>query len=620
MFSHDNIRFTYLKFEKNTNTAKKVFLKVGKYCIIINEKKSGGKLIMNYKEKYNAWLNSDIINEETKNELRNISDEKEIEDRFYQDLDFGTGGLRGVIGAGSNRMNIYTVAKATQGFANYLNKSFTNPSVAIAYDSRNMSKEFAKAAALTLCANDIKVYLYESLRPTPVLSFTVRELKCDGGIVITASHNPKIYNGYKVYDEFGGQVTDAKANTIIDCVNNVTDFSMIKNMDENTALEKGLLQYIGEDVDKIYYEKVKGLSIRTDLVKEKADTLKVIYTPIHGSGNVPVRSVLKQLGYSNVKVVKEQELPDGNFPTASYPNPENPDVFKLALKMAETEAPDIIFGTDPDCDRIGVVVKDSNGEYKVLTGNQTGLLLTHYVLSSLKETGKLPKNGVVIKTIVTTEGARAIAEDFDIQLMEVLTGFKYIGEKIREFQEAGDKTYLFGFEESYGYLAGDFVRDKDAVIASMLVCEMALYYKEKGMSLYDALIDIYEKYGYYKESLVSIELKGKEGQEKIAACLEALRKDPITEVNGIKVAKRMDYKKSEEEDVANNVKSTIDLPKSNVLKYILDDSSYFVVRPSGTEPKMKIYLAVKSDSLENADKDLAQFKEKVMEIINSKLN
>ena len=575
---------------------------------------------MNYKEKYNAWLNSDIINEETKNELRNISDEKEIEDRFYQDLDFGTGGLRGVIGAGSNRMNIYTVSKATQGFANYLNKSFTDPSVAIAFDSRNMSREFAKAAALTLCANNIKVYLYESLRPTPVLSFTVRELKCKGGIVITASHNPKIYNGYKVYDEFGGQVTDAKAHTIIDCVNNVSDFSMIKNIDEKDALEKGLLQYIGEDVDKIYYEKVKGLTIRTDLVKEKANTLKVIYTPIHGSGNVPVRSVLSQLGYSNVKVVKEQELPDGNFPTASYPNPENPDVFKLALKMAETEAPDIIFGTDPDCDRIGVVVKDSNGEYKVLTGNQTGLLLTHYVLSSLKETGKLPKNGVVIKTIVTTEGARAIAEDFDVQLMDVLTGFKYIGEKIRQFQEAGDKTYLFGFEESYGYLAGNFVRDKDAVIASMLVCEMSLYYKEKGMSLYDALIDIYEKYGYFKETLVSLELKGKEGQEKIGACLEALRNDPITEVNGVKVVKRMDYKKSEEEDVANNAKSTIDLPKSNVLKYILDDSSYFVVRPSGTEPKMKIYLAVKSNSLENAEKDIAQFKEKVMEIINSKLN
>ena len=438
---------------------------------------------MNYKEKYNEWINSDIINEETKSELRSISDEKEIEDRFYQDLDFGTGGLRGVIGAGSNRMNIYTVAKATQGFANYLNDNFSEPSVAIAYDSRNMSKEFAKSAALTLCANNIKVYLYESLRPTPVLSFTVRELKCSGGIVITASHNPKIYNGYKVYDEFGGQVTDAKAKTIINCVNAVDDFSKIKNIDENAAVEKGLLKYIGEDVDKVYYEKVKGLAIRTDLVKEKADTLNVIYTPIHGSGNIPVRSVLKQLGYSNVKVVKEQELPDGNFPTASYPNPENPDVFKLALEMAKTENPDIIFGTDPDCDRIGVVVKDSQGEYKVLTGNQTGLLLTHYVLSSLKETNKLPENGVVIKTIVTTEGARAIAEDFDVELMEVLTGFKYIGEKIREFEDAGDKTYLFGFEESYGYLAGNFVRDKDAVIASMLVCEMALYYKEHGKSL-----------------------------------------------------------------------------------------------------------------------------------------
>ena len=575
---------------------------------------------MNYKEKYNAWLNSDIINEETKNELRNIADEKEIEDRFYQDLDFGTGGLRGVIGAGSNRMNIYTVSKATQGFANYLNKSFENPSVAIAFDSRNMSKEFAKAAALTLCANDIKVYLYESLRPTPVLSFTVRELKCQGGIVITASHNPKIYNGYKVYDEFGGQVTDAKAKTIIECVNNVSDFSMIKNIDEKTALEKGLLQYIGEDVDKIYYEKVKGLSIRTELVKEKADTLKVIYTPIHGSGNVPVRSVLSQLGYSNVKVVKEQELPDGNFPTASYPNPENPDVFKLALKMAETEAPDIIFGTDPDCDRIGVVVKDSKGEYKVLTGNQTGLLLTHYVLSSLKETHKLPQNGVVIKTIVTTEGARSIAEDFDIEIMDVLTGFKYIGEKIREFEDAGNKEYLFGFEESYGYLAGNFVRDKDAVIASMLVCEMCLYYKEQGKSLYDALIELYEKYGYFKENLVSVDLKGKEGQEKIAACLEALRNDPINEVDKVKVVTRLDYKLSTEENTVSNTKATIDLPKSNVLKYILEDGSYFVVRPSGTEPKMKVYLAVKSSSLDNAEIDIAKFKEKVMEIINAKLN
>lgn len=575
---------------------------------------------MNYKEKYNIWIDSDLIDEETKNELKSIFDDKEIEDRFYKDLEFGTGGLRGEIGAGSNRMNVYTVAQATQGFANYLNDSFKDPSVAIAYDSRNMSKEFASAAALTLCANNVRVYLYESLRPTPVLSYTVRELKCSGGIVVTASHNPKIYNGYKVYDEFGGQVTDEKANIIIDCVNAVDDFSKIKNIDEKIALEKGLLTYVGNDLDKLYYEKVKGLTIRTDLVKEKAKNLKVIYTPIHGSGNVPVRSVLEQLGYSNVKVVKEQEAPDGNFPTASYPNPENPDVFELAVKMAKTENPDVIFGTDPDCDRIGLVVKDSTGEYKVLTGNQTGLLLTHYVLSSLKETNKLPQNGVVIKTIVTTEGARSIAEDFDIEIMDVLTGFKYIGEKIREFEDAGNKEYIFGFEESYGYLAGNFVRDKDAVIASMLVCEMCLYYKEQGKSLYDALIELYEKYGYFKENLVSVDLKGKEGQEKIATCLEALRNDPINEVDKIKVVTRLDYKLSTEENTVNNTKATIDLPKSNVLKYILEDGSYFVVRPSGTEPKMKVYLAVKSSSLENADKDIAKFKEKVMEIINAKLN
>ena len=575
---------------------------------------------MNYKEKFNLWINSDFINEDTKNELKSICDDKDIEDRFYKDLEFGTGGLRGVIGAGTNRMNIYTVAKATQGFANYLNDTFKEPSVAIAYDSRNMSKEFAEAAALNLCANNVKVFLYESLRPTPVLSFAVRELKCTGGIVITASHNPKIYNGYKVYDEFGGQVTDAKAKKIIDFVNAVDDFSQLKTVSKDEALAKGLLQYVGEDLDAVYYEKVKGLTIRTDLVKEKAGSLKVIYTPIHGSGNIPVRSVLSQLGYSNVKVVKEQELPDGNFPTASYPNPENPDVFKLALDMAKTENPDIIFGTDPDCDRIGLVVKDSTGDYKVLTGNQTGLLLTHYVLSSLKETNKLPNNGVVIKTIVTTEGARSIAEDFGVELMDVLTGFKYIGEKIREFEDAGDKTYLFGFEESYGYLAGNFVRDKDAVIASMLVCEMTLYYKEQGKSLYDALIELYEKYGYFKETLVSLELKGKEGQEKIAACIEALRETAIDSIDNVKVVKRLDYKLSVEKDLANNTESVINLPKSNVLKFILENGSYFVVRPSGTEPKMKVYLAVKSTGLEEAERDIANFKEKVMTLINSKLN
>ncbi|VYU27204.1 phospho-sugar mutase [Clostridium paraputrificum] len=570
-----------------------------------------------YKEKYNEWINSDIISEEIKNELKNIKDEKEIEDRFYKDLDFGTGGLRGIIGAGSNRMNIYTVSKATQGFANYLNESFENPSVAVAYDSRNMSKEFATAAALTLCANGVKVFLYESLRPTPVLSFAVRHLSCKGGIVVTASHNPKQYNGYKVYDEFGGQVTDEKANKIISLVNDVKDFSMIKNMSEEEALNKGLLVYIGEDVDKAYIDEVKNLTIRKELVKENAKDLKIIYTPIHGSGNIPVRRVLSELGYSNVKVVKEQEEPNGNFPTAPYPNPEMPQVFELALEMAKQESPDIIFGTDPDCDRIGVVVKESNGDFKVLTGNQTGLLLTYYVLSALKETNSLPENGVVIKTIVTTEGARKIAEDFGIELMDVLTGFKYIGEKIREFRESGDKKYLFGFEESYGYLAGEFVRDKDAVIASMLIAEMTLYYKEQGMSLYEALIKLYEKYGFYKETLISIELEGKEGQEKIASCIDALRNSSIESVDGVKVSTKLDYKLSVEE--SNGVKSEIKLPKSNVLKYILEDGSSFVVRPSGTEPKMKIYLAVKGSSLENAESEIERFKSKVMDIINEKL-
>ncbi len=575
---------------------------------------------MNYREKYDRWLTSEIINEETKKELRSIKDDKEIEDRFYKDLEFGTGGLRGVIGAGSNRMNIYTVSKATQGFANYLNDSFENPSVAIAYDSRNMSKEFAKATALTLAANNIKVYLFESLRPTPMLSFTVRHLNCTGGVVITASHNPKEYNGYKVYDEFGGQVTDLKAEKIINCANDIKDFSEMKMINEEKALEEGLLNYIGEEVDKVYIEKVKGLTIREELVKDKAKDLKIIYTPIHGSGNMPVRRVLEELGYENLSVVKEQELPDGNFPTAPYPNPEDPKVFEIALERAKNENPDIIFGTDPDCDRIGVVVKDSDGNYKVLTGNQTGLLLTDYILSSLKETGKLPENGAVIKTIVTTEGAREIANHYNVEILDVLTGFKYIGEKIREFKETGSNTYLFGFEESYGYLAGDFVRDKDAVIAGMLISEMTLYYKEKGLSLAEGLNELYKKFGFFKEELVSIELKGKEGQEKIASCIESLRKTEITEIAGAKVKIKLDYKLSIEENLIENTKTNIELPKSNVLKFILENGSSFVVRPSGTEPKMKVYLAVKGSSLDGAQEDMVRFKENVMSLIESKLS
>ncbi|GAA0763105.1 phospho-sugar mutase [Clostridium sartagoforme] len=575
---------------------------------------------MLYREKYNDWLESKIVDEKMKDELRSIKDENEIEDRFYKDLEFGTGGLRGIIGAGSNRMNIYTVSKATQGFANYLNKSFENPSVAIAYDSRNMSKEFSKAAALTLCANNIKVYLYEDLRPTPMLSFAVRYLNCTGGIVVTASHNPKEYNGYKVYDEFGGQVTDEKANIIINEVNKIGNFDEINTMKEEEALEKELLVYTCEELDKAYIDSVKSLTIRKELVKEKANDLKVIYTPIHGSGNMPVRRVLKELGYTGVCVVKEQEMPDGNFPTASYPNPEEPAVFKLALEMAKTENPDVIFATDPDADRIGVVVKDSEGEYRVLTGNQTGLLLTQYILDALKEEGKLSEDGVIIKTIVTTDGTKKIAEAYNVELIEVLTGFKYIGEKIQGFEVNKNKTYLFGFEESYGYLAGDFVRDKDAVIAAMLIAEMTLFYKEKGKSLFDGLVELYEKYGYFKETLVSFELKGKEGSEKISNCIDSLRNEKLVEVNGVKIITKYDYKLSVEEDMATGSKKEINLPKSNVLKFVLENGAWFVVRPSGTEPKMKAYVAVEGSSLKDSEEQLEKFKNEVVNLINTKLN
>ncbi|MPQ43374.1 phospho-sugar mutase [Clostridium tarantellae] len=571
----------------------------------------------NYVEKYNEWLDLDVISNEIKDELKSIKDEKEIEDRFYKELDFGTGGLRGEIGAGTNRINVYTVGKATQGFANYLNNEYKgDKAVAIAYDSRNMSKEFAKAAALTLGANGIKVYLFESLRPTPELSFAVRELKCKGGIVITASHNPKQYNGYKVYGEDGCQVTDAPAKEIITYVNNITDYKNIKTMDEEEALEKGLLIYIGEDIDKAYIETLKKVTIRKELVEKHAKDLKIIYTPIHGSGNLPVRRILKELGYNKVHVVKEQELPDGNFPTAPYPNPEDPKVFKLALEMAKEVNPDIIFGTDPDCDRIGVVVKDNNGDYKVLTGNQTGMLLTHYIISSLKELNKLPSNGVVIKTIVTTESVRKITEKYGIELIDTLTGFKYIGEKIREFKETGAKEYLFGFEESYGYLAGTDVRDKDAVVASMLIAEMTLYYKENGKTLYEALIDLYNEYGFFKEELISIELAGKEGQEKIALCIDGLRDNSPVELNGVKVVKSFDYRNSIEVNHVTGEKSKIELPVSNVLKYILEDDSWFVVRPSGTEPKMKIYLAVKGNSLKDSLDKMENFKKEVRKIVN----
>lgn len=575
---------------------------------------------MTYLDKYNLWLNSNRIDEETKKELKGIKDDTEIEDRFYKDLEFGTGGLRGITGAGSNRMNIYTVGKATQGFSDYLNKKYKTPSVAIAYDSRIMAKEFAKAAALNFAANNIKVYLFDSLRPTPMLSFAVRHLKCKGGVVITASHNPKQYNGYKVYGDDGGQVTDTVAKEIIESVNSINDFENIKTINEEEAVYKNLLQYVGEEVDKVYIERVKALSIRKKLINEDAKNLNIIYTPIHGAGNIPIRTVLKELGYENLKVVKEQEMPDGTFPTAAYPNPEEPKVFELALEMAKNINPDIIFGTDPDCDRIGVVVKDSSEQYKVLTGNQTGLLLTHYILSSLKEENKLPDNGVVIKTIVTTDAVRNISKDYNVELIDVLTGFKYIGEKIKEFEINKDKSYLFGFEESYGYLAGTFVRDKDAVVAAALICEMTLYYKKQGKNLYEALIDLYDKYGYFKESLVSLELKGKEGQEKIANCIEHLRHSMKTQINGVNIIKKQDYKLSIEKDLVKIQENIINLPKSNVLKFVLEDESWFVVRPSGTEPKMKVYLSVKGNSFKNSQEKIEVFKENVMKIIKEGLN
>lgn len=577
---------------------------------------------MLYKEKYNLWLNSQFLDENSKKELSSIKNEKEIEDRFYKDLEFGTGGLRGIIGIGTNRMNVYTVGKTTKGLGNYLLNKYKNQdiSVSIAYDSRMMSKEFAETAALILCFNGIKVNLFESLRPTPMLSYTVRYLKSKAGIVITASHNPKEYNGYKVYGEDGGQVTDKNAKEIFSCIEAVDDFSQVKSMELDKALNSGLLNIIGKDVDRSYIERVKSLTIRRDLVDKYAEDLKVIYTPIHGSGNIPVRTVLGELGYKNLNVVKEQEMPDGHFPTTTYPNPEDPKVFNIALEMAKQINPDIIFGTDPDCDRIGVVVKDNSGNYRTLTGNQMGILLTHYILNSLKELKKLPDNSTVIKTIVTTEMVSEIAKDYGVELINVLTGFKYIGEKIKEFEESHSNKFIFGFEESYGYLAGDFVRDKDAVIACMLICEMSLYYKNKGMNLYDALMALYNKYGFYKEKLVSIELKGKEGREKIDNAIEFMRHSMSYNFGNSKIVKKIDYKLGIEKDIANITENRVNLPKSNVLKFILEDKSWFVVRPSGTEPKIKIYMSVVGNSYEDSELKMNSFEDKVMGIIHKACN
>lgn len=572
---------------------------------------------MDFRQGYNRWLNEEKVDEALKNELQAIENEKEIEDRFYKNLEFGTGGLRGKIAAGSNRMNVYTIGKATQGLATYLLKHKAEPSVAIAYDSRNMSKEFADQAASVLAANGVKVFLYPSLRPTPMLSFTVRHLETDAGIVITASHNPKEYNGYKVYGNDGGQIIDEAAKEILSYIDAADIFEDVKVMALEKAEKEGKLEYITEEVDKAYYHQVETLCIRKDLIKEKASELKIIYTPIHGSGNIPVRTMLNKLGFTNVAVVKEQELPDGNFPTAPYPNPEDKRVFELAIEMAKETAPDLIFGTDPDCDRIGVVVKESADSYKVLTGNQVGILLSDYILNARKEMGTLSGQDTIVKTIVTSDMVKPIATHYGTQVMDVLTGFKYIGEKIKEFLETGANNFVFGYEESYGYLSGDFVRDKDAVIASVLIAEMALYYRTQGKNLYEALEDLFKQYGYYREDLVSIQMEGKDGQEKIQAIISNLRENAPKEVGGIRVVRVEDYKLSKAYNVLEGAEEAIFLPTSNVMKFILEDGSWFVVRPSGTEPKMKIYVSIIGQDEKDATNKVENFKKQVLELVEN---
>lgn len=548
---------------------------------------------MNCYERYKKWITDATFDEETRKELISIKDdEKDIEDRFYRDLEFGTGGLRGIIGAGTNRMNKYTVGRATQGLANYIIKrKVKNPSVAIAYDSRRFSYEFAMEAARVLNSNDIVAYVFSELRPTPELSFAVRELQATAGIVITASHNPPQYNGYKVYWSDGGQVVSPIAEELIAEANSIQDFSEIKYISECEIREKGLLEFLGKKTDDRYIEKIKGLALNSQVIREIGDDFKIIYTPLHGAGNIPVKRILKEIGFKNVMVVPEQEQPDKDFPTVAYPNPEEHEAFTLAIELAKKQGADIIIGTDPDCDRVGAVVKDTHGEYVVLTGNQTGALLIEYVLSSLEKQGRLNEKSTIINTIVTGKLGEKIAESYNVETVSVLTGFKYIAEKIKEFESSGQE-FVFGYEESYGYLAGTFVRDKDAVIASMLICEMAACYKKKGMTLYQGLMELYSKYGYYKESLTSIAFAGKEGMEEMVKLISGLRNNPPQEINGLKVIEIRDYM---------NYNGPIKLPKENVLQFILEDKSWFCIRPSGTEPKLKIYYSVIGKSIEDAD-------------------
>lgn len=574
---------------------------------------------MDYKKMYEEWLTNPCFDEETKKELASIKeDENEIKERFYTDLEFGTAGLRGIIGAGINRMNIYVVRKATQGLANYIIKQGkNNQGVAIAYDSRRMSPEFAKEAALCLAANGIKVYIFESLRPTPELSFAVRELGCVAGINITASHNPPEYNGYKVYWEDGAQITPPHDKGIMGEVKAVTDYAACKTMKEEDAVAAGLYQVIGAEIDDKYIEELKKQVIHWDSIKAVGKDLKIVYTPLHGTGNIPARRVLKELGFENVYVVKEQELPDGEFPTVDYPNPEDKKAFKLALELAQEVNADLVLATDPDADRLGVYVKDTNsGEYITLTGNMSGALLADYEIGQRQDLYGLPEDGALIKTIVTTNLTDAIAKHYGVKLIEVLTGFKFIGQQILNFEQSGKGQYLFGFEESYGCLIGTHARDKDAIVATMALCEAAAYYRTQGKTLWDAMIEMYEKYGYYIDDIQTITLKGFEGLEKIQEILGTLRENTPAKIGKYEVLSARDYQLDTIKDMKTGKVTPTGLPASNVLYYDLSDDAWLCVRPSGTEPKVKFYYGVKGENLEDAKALSAELGKEVLAMID----
>ncbi len=570
---------------------------------------------MGYAEQYNYWLNDPYFDEKTKEELRSIAgDEKEKEERFYKELEFGTGGLRGIIGAGTNRMNIYTVRKATQGLANYISRQGTGEKgVAIAYDSRRMSPEFADVAALCLNANGIKAYVFESLRPTPMLSYAVRKLGCTAGIVVTASHNPPEYNGYKAYWEDGAQVASPRDVEIIDEVKAVTDYNDVKTMDKEEAKKAGLYNVIGKEIDDSYMEELKKQIIHPEVIKKMADDIKIVYTPFHGTGNLPVRRILSELGFKQVYVVPEQELPDPDFTTLEYPNPEDPKAFTLALKLAKEKDADIVLATDPDADRLGIYAKDTvTGEYVPFTGNMSGMLIGEYIFRERKAMGTLPENPALVTTIVTTNLTFPIAKAYGADVIEVLTGFKYIGEQIKLFEQNHSHNYVFGLEESYGCLAGTHARDKDAVVAVMCLCEAAAFYKDKGLTLWDQMINIYKEYGFFREGIHTVTMKGLKGAQEIKETMDRLRNDPPKEFAGLKVLRFRDYDKNEITDMVSGEKCQTGLPKSNVLYFELENDFWCCARPSGTEPKIKFYMGVKGDSLKDAEEKLAKLKEAVI--------